>query len=70
MQDEFMPLYISTKIENPSKYIQNSTKFELDALATIRVSSYGRVLSLVDERGRDSVVSKLQVATLGLDGPS
>ena len=44
--------------------------FELDAPATIRVSSYGRVLSLVDGRVRDSVVLELWVGALGLDGPS
>ena len=33
-------------------------------------SRNGRVLSLVDGRGRDNVVSELWVAALGLDGPS
>ena len=45
-------------------------KFELDALATIRVSSYGRVLSLVDRKGRENVVSELKDAALGIYGPS
>ena len=44
--------------------------FELGAPATIRVSSYGPVLSLMDERGNESVASELLFAALGLDGPS
>ena len=55
-----MPLYIYAKIRNPSKYIHNSMNFELDSPATIRARSYGRVISLVEGRGRDSVVSELQ----------
>ena len=43
---------------------------ELDAPVTIRASTYGRVLSLVNGRGHDSVVPKLRVVALGLDGPS
>ena len=46
-------LYIFLKkIRNPSKYIQNSMNFELDAPTSLRASSYGHVLSLVDGRGR------------------
>ena len=44
--------------------------FKLDAPTTIRASIYGHVLSLVDGRGHDSVVSKLWVASLGLNGTS
>ena len=44
--------------------------FKLDAPATIRASSYGRILSLVDGRGCEIVVLELRVASLGLDGPS
>ena len=54
MQDEFMPLEISTKIGNPSKYIQNSMNFKLYAPALIR-KHFGRIISLVDEMGRDII---------------
>ena len=43
--------------------------FELDSLAAIRASNYGRILSLMDGRGHDSVVLELRVVALGLDGP-
>ena len=39
--------------------------FELDAPATIRACIYGRVLSLVDRRGRDNLINKSEIAKVG-----